>query len=199
MSKIDINLYSIHKSMKKYIGILIVSITFLSCNINSKSKEKRDESWAKKITNTQLHNLYKLNDSMYRCEQPTKNEFEHLTTLGIKSVLNLRATHSDTSLIKNLALKDYSVKITTARFSDTEIIDALKIIKQAPKPLLVHCKHGSDRTGVVIAMYRIIFEGWTKEKALDELLNGAYGFHEQYDNIPRYIKNANIDSIKSIL
>jgi hypothetical protein len=45
-------------------------------------------------------------------------------------------------------------------------------------------------------MYRIVFENWTKEKALDELKNGNYGFHKQFKNIPGYIMNVNTDSIK---
>ena len=84
-------------------------------------------------------------------------------------------------------------------FTDTEIINSLRMIKNAPKPILVHCRYGADRTGVVLAMYRIIFEGWTKEKALDELENGNYGFHTNFENIPAYIKNADISTIKKLV
>ena len=81
-------------------------------------------------------------------------------------------------------------------FNDKNIIDALKAIADAPKPILIHCRHGSDRTGVVVAMYRIVFQNWTKEEALDELMNGGYGFHTYYKNIPEYIKNVNVESIR---
>jgi tyrosine-protein phosphatase SIW14 len=178
---------------------LSLILPFIGCTANSISESKRDILWAKELKNSTLDNLYKITDSLYRSEQPTQKEFAYLKAIGIKSVLNLRATHSDTNLTQQLTLKDYSVQITTSNFSDKEIIEALKIIKYAPKPLLVHCKHGSDRTGVVIAMYRIVFQNWSKEKALDELLNGGYGFHIQYHNIPTYIKNVAIDEIKKHL
>jgi protein tyrosine/serine phosphatase len=84
-------------------------------------------------------------------------------------------------------------------FTDKEIIDALRTLKNSPKPMLVHCLHGSDRTGVVIAMYRILFENWTKEQALDELQHGGYGFHEKYTNIIRYVQKADTEKLKTIV
>jgi protein tyrosine/serine phosphatase len=81
------------------------------------------------------------------------------------------------------------------------IISALKLIKSAEGrgPVLVHCKHGADRTGVVIAMYRILYQGWTKEQAVDEMENGGYNFHSIFINIPNFIKNANIADYKRAL
>ena len=64
----------------------------------------------------------------------------------------------------------------------------MRILKNAPKPIVVHCHQGSDRTGAVIAMYRIVFQKWAKEKALDEMENGGFGFHKRYSNIVHYIK-----------
>lgn len=45
-------------------------------------------------------------------------------------------------------------------------------------------------------MYRIVYQNWTKEMALLELINGGYNFNTEYDNIPEYIKKVNIDKIK---
>ena len=63
----------------------------------------------------------------------------------------------------------------------------------------MHCWHGSDRTGTVIAMYRMVVQGWSREDALDELVNGGYGYHTIYRNIPAYIRNVDIDSIRQQL
>ena len=116
--------------------------------------------------------------------------------MGIKSVLNLRNDKSDTSLLRLTNLNYNQIKIVTANFSDSEMIESLKIIKNAPKPLLIHCKHGSDRTGVVTAMYRIIFEDWANQKAIDELKNGGFCFHKKYKNIPEYLNKVDIAAIK---
>jgi len=124
---------------------------------------------------------------------------EYISTLGIKSILNLRSEHSDGGFLHSSSLKAYRVKMSAGDFTDAEIIKALRVIKNAEKPVLIHCRYGSDRTGVVMAMYRIVFENWTQEKALDELENGNYGFNTRYDNIPAYIKNADISAIKKLV
>ena len=79
---------------------------------------------------------------------------------------------------------------------EKEIIKALKIIRDSPKPIIVHCKHGSDRTGIIIAMYRIIYQDWPKEKAIIEMKEGGYGFHEIHKNIIHYIKKVKVEKIK---
>jgi protein tyrosine/serine phosphatase len=49
------------------------------------------------------------------------------------------------------------------KMSIDEIKQSLEIIKNAPKPILIHCWHGSDRTGVVAASYRIIKQNGAKK------------------------------------
>src|SRR5204863_3773753 len=117
------------------------------------------------------HNLYKLNDSIYRSEQPDADAFHYLSSIGLKTVLDLRDSHSDTPFFKANSFTYFNVPIITRNFNDSEVVQSLRIIKNSPKPILVHCKRGSDRTGLVMAMYRIIFENWSKDKALEEMKN----------------------------
>ena len=49
----------------------------------------------------------------------------------------------------------------------------IKIAKQNDQRVLLHCYHGSDRTGASVAMYRIIFENWTIDDAVKEMKQGV--------------------------
>lgn len=179
-------------------NIILLSLMLFVVGLEpTKSQDKsRPESWGIKIQSKHLNNFFKISDDLYRSEQPNHDAFAELSRLGIKSVLNLRTTEKDNDLIGTLGLKPFIIPMDAGSFTDKEIIEALKVIVSAPKPILVHCRHGSDRTGVVVAMYRIVFQNWTKEDALNELLNGGYGFHTYYKNIPEYIKNVNVERIK---
>ena len=41
----------------------------------------------------------------------------------------------------------------------------------------MHCQQGADRTGTMMAFYRIAVQGWPKDDAIAEMKNGGYGFH----------------------
>ena len=78
-----------------------------------------------------------------------------------------------------------------------QVIEALRIIHKAPKPIAIHCWHGSDRTGCVAAAYLVVFQGWSKADAIDELRHGGYGFHASfYGNIPRLINVLDAEEVK---
>jgi tyrosine-protein phosphatase SIW14 len=180
------------------ISFLVLTL-FPSVQSFTQTVPTRHPYWATKVEACNLINLYKLNDSIYRSEQPDKVEFACLGEAGIRSVLNLRSYHMDSSLVEGSSVKPFTVKMVARKFTDVEIIESLRILRNSPKPIVVHCLHGADRTGVVIAMYRIIFENWTREQALDELQNGGYGFHEQYTNITGYVKKVDIDLIRRMV
>jgi protein tyrosine/serine phosphatase len=143
--------------------------------------------------------MYKVDESVYRSEQPNKEQFRALEKHGIKEILNLRYWHSDNRHAKETNLTLHRVKMNAHNANDFDIVSALRIIKNRKGPILIHCHHGSDRTGLIVAMYRITFQNASKEDAINEMINGGFGFHEIYDNIPRYINNVNIDNIRKQL
>jgi len=184
--------------MKLKTALILVALLH-NISINCQATENRPLNWAKKITDTKFSNLYIVNDSIYRCEQPDSLNIKIIESLGIKSILNLRLNYTDKSIIDDLPLNLYNVEMMPYNFSDNEIVRAMRILEYSPKPILVHCWYGSDRTGVVIAMYRIIYQNWTKEEAILEMEDGGYEFHNVFINIPHYIRTANIAKIKSAL
>ena len=164
--------------------------------------QARDVNWAKPITISGLPNLNQVTPNLYRSAQPSAAGFAAgEKQLHLLTVLNLRESSSDGPLLLGTALGNQSVPMNAMHITTAEVISALKIIRaaEANGPVLVHCLHGADRTGVVIAMYRIIYQDWSKEQALDEMKNGGFNFHSIFFNIPAFIKNADILMFKQAL
>ena len=156
---------------------------------------QRPATWATPVSSEHLKNFYKIDDKVYRSGQPDKKGFQELTTLGIRNVLSFRDYHSDEDG-KDLGLSLYRVKMDAGDITTEKVVEALRIIKNSEGPILIHCWHGSDRTGLVSAMYRIVFQGWSREEAIDELMHGGYGYHSLYKNIPEFIRQADIEGIR---
>ena len=150
-------------------------------------------------------NFHKVNENLYRSNQPDAAEFEYMYKRnGIRSVLNLRENNSDKDAvdavnrkIKN-ALTLYELPLDTGNITEEDLYKILTIVRDAPKPLLIHCWHGSDRTGCAVAASRITFENWRVEDAITELMTPAYGHHRWiYTNIPALLRKADWKKIKA--
>jgi protein tyrosine/serine phosphatase len=154
---------------------------------------------AGKVDGLGLHNLYKVDHGIYRSEQPNSKQFIALEKYGIKEILNLRAWHSDSKHAKGTDLVLRRVRMHAHHANDYDVVAALRIIKERKGAILIHCHHGSDRTGLVVAMYKIIFMNMTKKEAIAEMTGKEFGFHSIYSNILQYINNVDIDIIKKQL
>ena len=156
----------------------------------------RSPKWAQPVENIALENMYQIDTDIYRAEQPDAKGFAELEKFGIKEVLNLRSWHNDNDEAQGTNLILHRVKMSAHNINNDGVINALRIIKNRKGPIVLHCRHGSDRTGVITAMYRIVYQGWSREEAIEELKNGGYGFHRIYFNIPNYIKKVDIEMLK---
>jgi protein tyrosine phosphatase (PTP) superfamily phosphohydrolase (DUF442 family) len=121
--------------------------------------------------------------SLYRSAQLTKDELQQAVhSYGIRSVLNLRGAHpgqswydDEVALSAALGVAHYDYGLSAHRVvTGKQMADVLEIIRNAPKPLLVHCKSGADRAGLVSALYRFAGEGTSADEA-DRQLSIAYG------------------------
>jgi len=158
--------------------------------------QPRPDTWAQPVETVNLKNFYKLDEHVYRSAQPDAAGFEYLQALGITNILNLRDYHTDDPGPKKPGLHLYRVPMDAGKIKTADVVAALRFIKRSEGPVLIHCWHGSDRTGTISALYRIVFQNWSKEDALDELMNGGYGYHAIYKNIPEFIRQADIKEIK---
>jgi len=157
----------------------------------------RPVSWAQPIKLDGVPNLHKVSDSLYRSAQPTLQGMQNLKRMGIETIVNLRSFHSDRDEIADTGLEYEHIYMKAWHPERKEVVRFLQIATN-PKwtPVLVHCQHGADRTGTMCALYRIAVQGWTKKAALREMTEGGFGFHEVWENLPEWIQELDIDSIK---
>ena len=159
----------------------------------------RPTEWARPISVAGVPNLHQVEKNFYRSAQPDAKGFKTLATqYGIKTVVSLRAFNSDRPVTRGLNLHLVRFPIHTWHIEREDVVGALHSLRSAMKegPVLLHCQHGADRTGLITALYRILYEGWSKQAALDEMLNGNFGYHAVWGNIPRYIRNVDVSRLR---
>ena len=167
---------------------LIFSLNFLSAQQNPQR--------ATPINTATINNLYKVNEGVYRSAQPGAAACKEFEDMGIKEIINLRHCCNDKKEASETDLILHHVKMLASNCKWKKVVEALCIIKDREGPVVIHCKHGADRTGLVVALYRIVFQGWDKEAAIDELENGGFDFHAIYSNIPAYIRKIDVLELK---
>jgi protein tyrosine/serine phosphatase len=172
------------------------------CNITGRDTGKgvaeRPNYWAQKIGNPKLKNLHKVSDDLYRGAQPDEEGMKELERMGIKTVINLRQYHSDNDEIEETSLRFVRFKLEASDPPDRkDVIAFLKIMNDKDNlPAFIHCMHGSDRTGMFCAVYRIVFQGWEREEAIREWTKGGFGYHDWFDDIVEFVKKTDFEKLK---
>jgi protein tyrosine/serine phosphatase len=159
----------------------------------------RPAEWARPISVAGVPNLHQVGRTFYRSAQPDAQGFKALATqYGVRTVVSLRAFNSDERLTRSLDLRLARFKIHTWHIEREDVVGALRKLRSASKegPVLLHCQHGADRTGLITALYRILYDGWSKQAATDEMLNGRFGSHAIWGNIPRFIRHVDVEQLR---
>ena len=132
-------------------------------------------SWAAPVEVVGIPNFHQVNDLVFRGAQPTEEAWPGLARLGVRTVVDLRRESEHSLAAESLAVQAAGMRYVSIPMNGfdvprtdqiTQVIDVLN----AGTPVFVHCKLGCDRTGAVIAAYRIEHDGWDNSRALDEAL-----------------------------
>jgi protein tyrosine/serine phosphatase len=163
-------------------------------------KSARPQSWAQPIKVTGVPNLYRVSDLIYRSAQPTAYGFKQLEKMGIKTVINLRSERTDHNDLAGTNLKYYEIPSMATEVKEADLFQFLKIVTNPVEgPYLIHCHHGADRTGLFIAVYRIVVQAWSREEAIMEMQKGGFGFHNTYTNIVKYLQAIDPEKFRQAL
>ena len=149
---------------------------------NSRSASCRDR----------IENFGQVTNNLFRAAQFPPECAGHLASLGIRTLIDLRRESSLTAIERERALAAglqyiHSPMSPFARPSRDQVDMVLGIIRDPRnQPVLIHCKRGSDRTGVVAA-YRITDEQWSSESAIEEARRFGLGWWQVH--MKRFIKS----------
>jgi len=136
-----------------------------------------------------LKNVGKIEDGLYRGAQPDNPEgYETLRKMGIKTVLNLRAYHGEREAVESHGMTSIEIPMNMLKTPKTEDVEAALRAMSDPalRPLYVHCALGEDRTGVVVAAYRLRNDGWTYKEAEDEMQH--FGFNDIWIQLKHFLR-----------
>jgi protein tyrosine phosphatase (PTP) superfamily phosphohydrolase (DUF442 family) len=137
--------------------------------------------------------------AIYRGAQPSPEGINTLKRdLHVATVIDLRddAEPWEAGACKAAGIAYQRIPSDAANVEPAKIKEFLRTIRAAARPVYVHCRQGRDRTGLEMAVYRIVEEGWTREKAIDELY--AHGFnHFWFPNIVSYLRTFDPNELKA--
>jgi tyrosine-protein phosphatase SIW14 len=125
--------------------------------------------------------------TLYRGAQPRKHGFEALAKMGIQIVVDLRGDRdSERAEVTSLGMQYVPMYWQCSFPKDRIFADFLTLIRKNPgKKIFVHCRVGDDRTGMMVAAYRIAEEGWTAQQALEEMTKNGFSFAHRRLICPR--------------
>ncbi len=139
--------------------------------------------WAADLSG--VGNFHQINDHLYRGAQPTPEGFQRLAALGVKTVIDLHDTGSRAEAEKRMVEADGMryINIPFAGLgapSDRQVSKVLSIFNDsAAGPVFVHCRRGADRTGTVVACYRVSYDHWKNQAALAEAKQDGMAWFEK--------------------
>ena len=137
-----------------------------------------------------IPNFHQVNACVYRGGQPTALAWPRLSDLGIKTVIDLCRDGENSGADEARAVEAAGMRYVRfpmdgfATPTPAQIANVLRLV-EAGDTVFVHCKRGMDRTGTVVAAYRIAHEHWSNRQALDEA--ESFGMHWYSSGMKRFI------------
>jgi protein tyrosine phosphatase (PTP) superfamily phosphohydrolase (DUF442 family) len=184
------------KGVLKGLAAMMILVAWTVAS-NAQENTNRPANWAQPVAVPGITNFYQVTTNLYRGAQPTAAGMKQLQAMGIKTVINLRAFHSDKDEVVGTGLKSVRFETTPWHAEEEDVVGFLKMVADTNNlPVFVHCQRGADRTGTMCAMYRIVVCDWTKEEAIAEMKNGGFAFSPVWRNLVTFIEKADIADLK---
>jgi tyrosine-protein phosphatase SIW14 len=141
-------------------------------------------SMARKVRVAGVPNFGQVTPALFRGAQPSEVGFESLAKMGVEVIVDLRQgaeAEREQKQVAALGMRFVGIPWRCTEPRDVDFAKFLALLEDNPrKKIFVHCRAGVDRTGMMIASYRMAEQGWTAAEALGEMKAfGFSSFHEQ--------------------
>jgi tyrosine-protein phosphatase SIW14 len=126
-------------------------------------------------------NFGEVTPNLFRGAQPSQEGFEALAKMGIEIVVDASGDRTDREAqeVGKLGMQYVEIKWHCPFPKDDIFVRFLKVLQENPsKKVFVHCRLGEDRTGMMVAAYRMAAQGWTADEAMQEM--HRFGFSSSH-------------------
>jgi uncharacterized protein (TIGR01244 family) len=158
------------------------------------------------IADVPIARFHQVDDRLYRGAQPSELGLNRLQALGVRTVINVRdendaAVADERRIVESLGMrfvhipiKDGNVFTWFRRIPGDTVTHFFEVLASEPAPVFIHCRRGTDRTGALVAIYRIARNGWDTARALKEA--NERGMRPWYRGLRKQIATFDASMIK---
>jgi tyrosine-protein phosphatase SIW14 len=147
---------------------------------------------AEKLKIVGVSNAGKISTALFRGAQPSAQGLAELKKLGVTTIVDLRGNRGEVDWerrqAESLGMRFVNIPILGwSSPADTQVAQFLRLFDNTNQKIFVHCRFGEDRTGVMVAAYRIALQKWNADQALQEM--NSFGFHYHlYRGMRSYVR-----------
>lgn len=192
--------------IQKIFYTLILTITSLACanTIQTTPVQATSSSSSQPAQLLKADaNFYRVDEKLYRSEQLIAEDRAAIEAENIRSIVNLRFfdRNNDKTIFTNPQIELINTPLLTWHIRPKHIAQVLWVIEQQQQKgaVLVHCYHGANRTGIIIAMYRMVQQGWSIADAKHEMQQGGFGYHSIWRNLDRLFTEQTVQQVRAEL
>ena len=123
-----------------------------------------------------------------RGAQPEPEGYATLKAMGVRTVISLRTNHGERKAVEAAGMRYIEIPIKLWKNVDPAAVQKALSVMTDPtnQPVFVNCYRGVDRTGMVVAVYRMEVDGWSEAEAEAEM--EAFGFHEFWSQFKEFVR-----------
>ena len=164
----------------RFAAIPLLTVSFALPAAAERKSTTPTPATAATASSIRIDNFGRVSSAYYRGAQPMGRDYDDLAALGIKTVINLTsddAQADERELVERAGMRYLQIPMTTSKAPTAkELAQFLAVVNESSsQPVYVHCVGGKHRTGVMTAVYRMTSEGWTADRAFQEMKRYKFG------------------------